>query len=491
MSILSDLLADNTTLEPAGVDHLQWLVTEWQLLADLSFADLLLWVPTTRGDLLCVAQVRPTTGPTTYQEDQVGRRQPVDAAFQLAVALRERRICREADPDWDGDLPVRREGIPVRKGEQVIAVLSRDTNLAAARSPSALELAYLQAAGELCQMVAEGTFPTAGDDPEAHVGPRAGDGLLRVDAMGVVVYASPNALSAYRRLGVAGDVRGTELGPLTRSLATDPFDGEEVANRIRAAVAGQRPERMEVDAGGATVLVRALPLRPGGAARGALVLIRDVTEVRRRDRQLMTKDATIREIHHRVKNNLQTVAALLRLQARRVDLPQARLALQESVRRVSSIALVHETLALSLDERVDFDEVVDRLLGMVAEVAAPESRVRLRREGDFGELLAEVATPLVMVLTELMQNAVEHAFAGVPQGAVVVVAERSARALSVCVWDDGAGLPPGFRLEDSDRLGLRIARTLVDSELRGTIDVGPRLPHGTQARLQIPLAHRG
>jgi two-component sensor histidine kinase len=204
----------------------------------------------------------------------------------------------------------------------------------------------------------------------------------------------------------------------------------------------------------------------------------------------MTKDATIREIHHRVKNNLQTVAALLRLQARRVDLPQARQALQESVRRVSSIALVHETLALSLDERVDFDEVVDRLLGMVAEVAAPESRVRLRREGDFGELLAEVATPLVMVLTELMQNAVEHAFVDVPQGDVVVVAERSARALTVCVWDDGAGLPPGFRLADSDRLGLRIARTLVDSELRGTIEVGPRLPHGTQARLQVPLAPR-
>jgi two-component sensor histidine kinase len=220
------------------------------------------------------------------------------------------------------------------------------------------------------------------------------------------------------------------------------------------------------------------------------VLIRDVTEVRRRDRQLMTKDATIREIHHRVKNNLQTVAALLRLQARRVDLPQARQALQESVRRVSSIALVHETLALSLDERVDFDEVVDRLLGMVAEVAAPESRVRLRREGDFGELLAEVATPLVMVLTELMQNAVEHAFAGVSQGDVVVVAERSARSLTVCVWDDGAGLPPGFRLQDSDRLGLRIARTLVDSELRGTIEVGPRLPHGTQARLKVPLAPR-
>jgi two-component system, sensor histidine kinase PdtaS len=191
-----------------------------------------------------------------------------------------------------------------------------------------------------------------------------------------------------------------------------------------------------------------------------------------------------------VKNNLQTVAALLRLQARRVDLPQARLALQESVRRVSSIALVHETLALSLDERVDFDGVVDRLLGMVAEVAAPESRVRLRREGDFGELLADVATPLAMVLTELMQNAVEHAFVGRSEGEVVVAAERSSRELSVAVCDDGGGLPGGFRLADSDRLGLRIAHTLVTSELRGTIEIRPRQPRGTEARLHVPLAAR-
>src|SRR5690242_20990788 len=108
------------------------------------------------------------------------------------------------------------------------------------------------------------------------------------------------------------------------------------------------------------MFLRALPLQAPGGEAGALVLVRDVTEVRRRDRALMTKDATIREIHHRVKNNLQTVAALLRLQARRVDAPEAKLALQESVRRVASIALVHETLSMSSDEAVDFDSIVDR-----------------------------------------------------------------------------------------------------------------------------------
>src|SRR5207248_11469710 len=105
------------------------------------------------------------------------------------------------------------------------------------------------------------------------------------------------------------------------------------------------------------------------------VLVRDITEVRRRDRQLVTKDATIREIHHRVKNNLQTVAALLRLQARRVEVPEARTALEESVRRVASIALVHETLSMSSGEVVDFDGIVDRVAAAATEVAAPESKV--------------------------------------------------------------------------------------------------------------------
>jgi two-component sensor histidine kinase len=303
-----------------------------------------------------------------------------------------------------------------------------------------------------------------------------------------VAYASPNALSAYRRLGVTGDVLDAELAPLTRRLARDPFVGREVADRIRRALAGEAPLRMEVEARGGIVLFRSLPLRPGGEPAGALVLVGDVTELRYRDRQLLSKDATIREIHHRVKNNLQTVAALLRLQARRVESPAARTALAESVRRVASIAMVHETLAVSLDERVDFDGIVDRLLGSLSDVAGAGTRVRLTRDGSFGVLAAEVATPLVMVLTEVVQNAVEHGFPASRTGTVTVSARRAGRRLGVVVTDDGAGLPADFSLAGSDRLGLQIVRTLATAELRGAIQVRPRATGpGTEAVLDVPL----
>ncbi|RKT57444.1 two-component sensor histidine kinase [Saccharothrix australiensis] len=491
LSTLTDLLAEHTGLSGAAVDHLQLVVAEWQLLSDLSFADFLLWVPLDDTTFLCVAQARPTTAPTAHPEDVVGSTVDVEEHPQLRRAMAESRICREEDPRWHLGVPVRREAIPVRRGDEVIAVLSRNTNLAVPRVPSPLEISYLGSAADLCQMISDGTFPTTEPSPDVHTSPRVGDGLIRLDASGAVVFASPNALSAYHRMGHASDLVGVHLAPLTRSLIGDPFDATEVAQRIRSALDGQPSMRIEAESRrGAAVLFRALPLRPRGSAAGALVLCRDVTEVRRRDRALMSKDATIREIHHRVKNNLQTVAALLRLQSRRTSSEEAREALAESVRRVTSIALVHETLSMSVDERVDLDDVVDKVIPMMSDVAATESQVVVRREGPFGIVQAELATPLVMVLTELVQNAFEHAYTAGQHGEVVVHAERSAKWLDVVISDDGRGLPPGFSLERTDRLGLQIVRTLVESELRGSLSLRRRPRGGTEAVLRVPLRAR-
>jgi two-component sensor histidine kinase len=247
---------------------------------------------------------------------------------------------------------------------------------------------------------------------------------------------------------------------------------------------------MEVRARGAIVLVRALPLRPRGDAAGALVLVRDVTELRRRDLALLSKDATIREIHHRVKNNLQTVAALLRLQARRTAIPEARSALAESVRRVNSIALVHESLSVSVAERVDLDELVDKVLPAIGDGATAESRAKVRRDGSFGILPAALATPLVLVLTELVHNALAHAFPPGRAGEVVVAAKRSAAALDVVVADDGRGMPAEFDLDASAGLGLQIVRTLLDSELESELQLRPRPGGGTEAVLSLPLGPR-
>jgi two-component sensor histidine kinase len=509
VSTLRDLAEEHTGLGPAHIDHLHRLAGDWQLLSDLSFADLLLWVMVRAPDgqpraFLCVAQVRPTTAPTAYQDDQVGRIVGGPEVAHLDIAYAQGRIWREGDPVWYGDTPARHEAIPVRmrddtageEGTEIIAVIGRDTNLSTARTPSQLELNYLTTADDLAQMVADGTFPPPRHAGETTSAPRVGDGLIRLDAAGKVTYASPNAQSAYRRLGFNAHLVGEELAVLSSRLAADPLSGNDAAERILAALRGESPPRQEVEARGATVLTRALPLLPAGVPIGALVLVRDVTEVRRRDRALMTKDATIREIHHRVKNNLQTVAALLRLQARRVDAVEARMALEESVRRVASIALVHETLSMSSDEAVEFDGIVDRVATAATEVASTEVSVKMRREGTFGVLPAEIATSLVMVLNELLINAVEHGFAGDGDGPprdnaeVVVAAHRFRKQLHVTVADNGTGLPAGFRADAGGRLGLQIVRALATGELRGSIELRNRAGGGTEAVLVVPLGKR-
>jgi two-component system, sensor histidine kinase PdtaS len=499
MSALTETLAARTSLSDAQVDHIARLVGEWQLLSDLAFADLLLWVPVavpameagSEPAFLCVAQCRPTTGPTAYQHDQVGVLLRGARVAPLRTAYTEARIYREVDPDWDGDLPIRREAIPVRHEDEIIAVIGRDANLASVRTPSQLELVYLQSAADLAGMVADGTFPAPDSRQEEGSGPRVGDGLVRLEPDGTIIYASPNALSAFNRLGVTGNVLSEPVDALTGTVADDPFDAGDLASAVAEAIDGGHPASVEIEGGGAIILFRALPLRPRGETLGALLLMQDVTELRRRDRQIMSKDATIREIHHRVKNNLQTVAALLRLQARRVSVPGAKAALEESMRRVQSIALVHETLSVSMDESVDFDEVVDRLLMMLSDVMGSRARVSVLREGSFGDIPAEAATALVLVLTELVQNAIEHAFPDERTGVVTVRALRGRGELSVTIVDDGVGLPEDFITERNDRLGLQIVRTLVSAELNGTVEFHQHDgTGGTAAVLVMPLGRR-
>ena len=478
------------------MEWLHALVSDWQLLADLSFADLILWAPTRDGlGWLAVAQMRPTTGPTAVHDDVVGQRILRSQRPLLDAALTERRICREGDPDWTSGVPVRAETIPVTRDGQVIAVIERSTNLSSARTPSRLELTYLSGADDLARMVAEGRFPFPGEEPTLVRSPRVGDGLLRLGRSGRVVYASPNALSAYRRLGLTADLVGSELGPVTARLCTP---GEPVDDSLMVVASGRKPRETEVEANGSVVQLRAIPLEVAGSRTGALILVRDVTELRRRERELLSKEATIKEIHHRVKNNLQTVAALLRLQARRLPSPEARAALEEAVRRVGSIAVVHETLSLTPDEVVEFDDIAGRVASMAVEVSAPEGGVTPRLSGTFGLLPASVASPLAMVLTELLQNALQHGLGngaaaravraeggGVP--ALEVTARRHDGRLRVTVADSGAGLPADFSLGTTTSLGLEIVRTLVVAELGGRLEMTGRPAGGTLVIVDLPV----
>jgi len=484
VSTLSDLVERHAELDAADVEWLHLLVGDWQFISDLAFADLVLWLPTRDGDFVAIAQARPSTGATVHHDDIVGSRAPGGQQPQLRKALEDVIAQRSREPRWFGSYAVREEAIPVVRAGKAIAVIARQTNLGGVRTPSRLELNYVEAADDLLGMVARGEFPYTDVPTGPRRGaPRVGDGLIRLNSEGEVLYASPNALSCFHRIGVIGTLVGRSLAEVTTEFVEQT--GIPVDESLPLVVTGRAPWRTDLETRGVALSMRAVPLLEDGVRHGAVLLVRDVSELRRRERELITKDATIREIHHRVKNNLQTVAALLRLQSRRMTNPEARAALDEAMRRVSTIATVHETLSQTLDESVDFDEFIRRNLRLAADVAAASGQVRTVMKGKFGLIPAEDATALALILTELVTNAVEHGLANRASGEVEVEAERDGDLLVVTVADDGAGLTDGEG--PGKGLGTQIVQALVQNELRGTITWSPREGGGTSVRIEATL----
>lgn len=490
MFSLAELARVHTSLREQDIDHLQRLVAAWGILSDLSFSDLLLYAPSDeppspgarsrggrgpRRTYVVLAQVRPSTTQTVYRRDLVGlltndaERPLIDRSYRGGEA-----VTGQSGGQASGPIPAEVEdqlhlvAVPVRHDGRVIAVLSSEGLPSGGRRHGELEKAYLTTFDRFARMIALGEFPFAETaDPTKEL-PRVGDGALLLDARGAVQYSSPNANSALHRLGVLSQVEGRSLGELDLDEAV-----------VRQAMQSRAPATAELSRGTHNhVLAHCIPLLERKAPVGGLLLLRDISDLKRLDRLLVSKDTHIREIHHRVKNNLQTISSLLRIQARRLGSPEARTAIEESVRRIGSIAVVHETLSREAGDDVLFGEIARPIIRMVEEsLVSPERPIYFRLSGDAITLPAPVATPLALVLTELLQNAVDHAYPGVGSepGQVQVELRAGDGRLSVAVCDDGVGLPAGFTMDASTGLGLSIVRTLVEQELLGTITMRSRV----------------
>ena len=488
MASLSELARLRARLPQGPIDHLQRLVAAWGVLADLSFADHLLWAPTDpeQAGFVVLAHIRPVTSQTIYRRDRAG---DVMSEVERPIVARcsgdEKVIEGEIDHSGLGEL-VLVHATPIRYEGRVIAVVTRETAPSMTRQPGELERTYLAIAERFAEMVAAGVFPYATDDRErVDYAPRVPDGVILLDRSRRVEFTSPNAVSALVRLGVSGQPEGMTLSELGLEGST-----------VRRAFGTGLPATEEVERGGDTVVVlRCLPLMDPDGVSGGVLMLRDVSELRRRDRMLVSKDATIREIHHRVKNNLQTISSLLRLQGRRLTSPEAKAAVDESVRRIRSIALVHETLSRDAGEDVPFIEIVRPLVRMVEEGYSSLDRpLHFKVSGDAGKLPATMATPLAVVLTELLQNVVDHAYPvtdDVTPGEATVELDNDGDVVRARVTDDGVGLPDDFELEATTGLGLQIVQALVRTELGGEIEMRPRSGaaerEGTVVELTVPI----
>ncbi len=494
MATLVELATLRTSLDESQVDHLLRLTASWSLLADLSFSDLLLMAPVderadgAERDFVVLAQVRPNNRSTMLIDDLVGTSLHEDAwpLVRLAFESGTRIIGEVRVEAVDDVVPV--WCVPVRFDGRVVSVLVRLQG--PLRGPASLyEQAYLSIFERLCSMVADSTFPFREEGVAGPGLPRVGDGIILIDGEGRVEFATPNATNALHRMGVYASAEAKTLRELGMRVRV-------VERSLEYAI----PAMEEIDRGlDVAILFHCVPLIEHGLVTGVLTMLRDVSDLRQLNRLVLNKEAAVREVHHRVKNNLQTISSLLRLQARRSDEAETRLALGEAERRVRSIAVVHEVLSREPGEEVVFDEIVRSIVLLVEDTVLALHPVEIVVNGGLGVLSTDVATPLAIALAELLTNAVEHAFTDFADGddshvGVVTLNLYLEHGSAIAeIRDNGRGLDDDFSLDVTTSLGLSIVRDLIRAQLHGTIEMSSAsvaTGGGTLVRVAVPMAAR-
>ena len=301
------------------------------------------------------------------------------------------------------------------------------------------------------------------------------DGIVMFDAEGVSTYANPVAETIYRKLGYIDKLKGTHFSNMTLDQVTfqDVLEKKQLSHN-------------EVKVGSLTLNIKyAVMKNRNFNVSGVVMLMRDETDMKAKEKELILKSVAIREIHHRVKNNLQTIASLLRLQSRRVDDVSARTAFRESISRVLSIAATHEILAQNGVDDVDLLTMLQRIKSSIVDYSmAGGKAIRIAIEGDTLMCNSDTATSIALVANEVIQNSLKHAFKGRENGAIRVEICKASTYGNIAITDDGVGFDVTQAPEGA--LGARIVQSIVKDKLHGTLttesDEG-----GTKVFLNFPL----
>lgn len=468
---------ESLSLTPVQWEYLERVRAGLPLAADLHRSDLLLYLPDGMGHVLVYAHARPHSMASLYKEPQVGCRHPLHRVPLVARVLTSGGMAQDQRSLLDGGAPVVQYARALQQGEGApLGALMVETNLMEAHRLKLRARAFRRALRWVQDMLVEGRFHNT-----AHLSPFGEvDGLLLVDGARIIHYISGRGSGIYRRLGFLGDLRGQALRQL----------GNEDNRLVLQAFTVGAPLEVEVEERGRHLVKSVIPLSTrvpfgervwlrlwhrwhwppyGRIWQGALIVVRDVTAARRQAEELRTKDTLLQEVHHRVKNNLQTIASLLHMQARRVGSQEAQQHLLMAASRVRAVAEIHEFLQYENGQAmVSMRDLCQQVARQVTSVVVPpEMEVNVRVEGPNLWLVGHQATAMALVTNELVLNAIQHGIHG-RQGEVIMRMMDLGTLGGLQVINPDDQLPSNFDPESKGGLGLRIVSTLVRNELNGT-----------------------
>lgn len=303
------------------------------------------------------------------------------------------------------------------------------------------------------------------------------DGVILINNNGVVMYADEMAESLMAIQNHEGNLVGSNI-----------YSRQSNLTGAKQALATHKGFVEDMSIGPIVLTRRVIPLSQGGKVRRVIAILTEKTELRRKEEELMIKTSVIKEIHHRVKNNLQTIASLLRMQMRRTESKEAQTVLNESLNRILSISLVHEILSHHNEEMIDISDVGQRLLTLLSHgMSGADCKVQSNFHGEALLMSSDGATSLALVMNELITNAIVHGFEGLRQGNLRLDIRKNDGGCIITVTDDGVGMEQSqLHQEKRKHLGLAIVQTLVEKDLHGTIEYTKTIPRGTTVVITFP-----
>ena len=489
---MDNVVQELENLTQQDLAFLKRLAGSLPFLADLSLADVTVYCLQSSGEAKVIAQAKPHLIMPIHAEMLIGKSITAEedpAVFraltagqrgsgQRAFAGRDITVFQEVWPLWAA-------------GERALAAVSIETSLLERERHLRRGKVFCQALKRVQEAALAGTL--RGLDQLTPVGEH--DGVIVIDTEHRIQFASAIATNVYGKIGYTGTLlkkRLEDLGIDDHGLAFQVLEKREcLETEIRAH------DRTWIKRGVPLFSTtrrwpRLLPAQDNRwTISGAMLIVSDVTEQRRQAEELQIKVTMIREIHHRVKNNLQTIASLLRMQARRSDSDQIRQALEEGVSRILSVAVIHEFLAHQDARVINIRDVSQRIMAQFDEgVLDQQKRIRLKLNGPNVYLPTQQATACALIINELIQNALEHGYGHKQVGTVSVNLEDDGSNVIIGVHDDGAGLPEAFDPAQRDTLGLQIVTSLARNELKGTFELTGR-DNGVSATVTFPKLVQG
>lgn len=475
-------IANLPGISPADLELLHKVEAGLSIAADVSRADILLCTPVAKDKAIVAFHAIPNSISSLYRKDAGGRVLNAEEQPLLMQALNSGSGGRRQREVLSNGAPVIQDVFPIHNQDgKVIGAMLVETNMIAHERQRRRDRNFRQAVVWMQEMCARGELESGAVLPNFSLY----DGVYLVDHTRTVVYMSGIAANLFRSTGITPEVREQRLEAL------EPCDREIVERSFETHLC--HVARVENDDGRIWVRSaiplrmptitwrnywRALPWAPfsthpaeGGGVDAVLVLLHNATEAVQKERELNVKSAIIQEVHHRVKNNLQNIAAILRIQARRVQSDEARQHLTDAVNRVLSMSVIHEFLSHDEHRPINVKDVCQRIASQVKQVSAsPEQEITIQVQGSAVRLPASQATPLAMVVNELLLNAIEHGLKDRSHGLIRITLEDQGDAVAIQVEDDGSGLPPDFDpAHTAHSLGLQIVHTLVTDDLKGTL----------------------